>query len=118
LIGERGPELVIPNYIYTSPKFANVMAMLEGAIYSKQFKGGGNTASKPNIGWSMTGPVLIPNSPNNNSNSTNIDELLLMAITKLDKKLDEPFPAYILWDQTGYDNFNAKIAKAKKLGTF
>lgn len=36
LIGEAGPELVIPNWLYTAPPMANLMGALEGMIATGQ----------------------------------------------------------------------------------
>lgn len=45
LIGEAGPELVIPNWLYADPKQANLMGFLEAQIASKgnAFAAGGST---------------------------------------------------------------------------
>jgi hypothetical protein len=45
LIGEAGPELVIPNWLYADPKAANLMGYLEQAIASRggAFAAGGST---------------------------------------------------------------------------
>lgn len=48
LIGERGPELVIPNWLYESPRMADTMGMLENMIGAKQFQSGGAT-SQPTV---------------------------------------------------------------------
>lgn len=47
LLGEKGAELVIPNYLYTAPRMANTMAALENMISTRQFANGGNTSSTP-----------------------------------------------------------------------
>ena len=45
LIGEAGPELVIPNWLYADPKQANLMGFLEAQIASRgnAFAAGGST---------------------------------------------------------------------------
>jgi len=50
IIGEAGPELVIPNYLYTAPKMANTMRMLESMIGMREFAGGGSTNSTASNG--------------------------------------------------------------------
>jgi len=50
IIGEAGPELVIPNYLYTAPGMANTMRMLESAIGMREFARGGSTGGSGNAG--------------------------------------------------------------------
>jgi uncharacterized membrane protein YeaQ/YmgE (transglycosylase-associated protein family) len=55
LIGEAGAELVIPNWLYSDPKQANLMGFLEATIASK-----GNAFA---TGGSTTGASAVAASP-------------------------------------------------------
>jgi hypothetical protein len=44
LVGEKGPELVVPNWLYESPQMADTMSMIESQIGAKQFAEGGPTS--------------------------------------------------------------------------
>ena len=44
LVGEKGPELVVPNWLYESPQMADTMSMIESQIGAKQFAEGGKTS--------------------------------------------------------------------------
>ncbi|MDF7810518.1 tape measure protein [Hymenobacter sp. YC55] len=52
LIGEAGPELVIPNWLYADPKQADLMGFLEASIASKgrAFAEGGSTVPGATMG--------------------------------------------------------------------
>lgn len=119
LIAEKGPELVIPNWIYSSPRYANVMGALEAAIYTRQYAGGGNTVGSAN-GASATNrsttqlPLFSP-----------MDGKLIEAINRntevvgmLNKRLQTPIEGTILWDQQGFEDYNRLRNRSKLLGTF
>jgi len=44
LVGEKGPELVVPNWLYESPQMADTMSMIESQIGARQFAEGGKTS--------------------------------------------------------------------------
>jgi hypothetical protein len=56
LIGEAGPELVIPNWMYADPKQANLMGFLEAQIASRgnAFAAGGSTTGASAVASSVS----------------------------------------------------------------
>jgi phage-related minor tail protein len=56
LIGEAGPELVIPNWLYADPKQANLMGFLEAQIASRgnAFATGGSTTGASPVASSVS----------------------------------------------------------------
>lgn len=78
LIGERGPELVIPNRIYTNPANANVMAALESSI-ARQYYNGGATNNVSNV---VTNGI-----------DTELMQAVVATLNRLNNKLSEPIVA-------------------------
>jgi hypothetical protein len=62
LIGEAGPELVIPNWMYSDPKQANLMGFLEAQIASQgnAFATGGSTTKTSSV---VAGPDASTDEP-------------------------------------------------------
>jgi TP901 family phage tail tape measure protein len=80
LVGERGPEYVIPNYIYGDPKFANVIGALEAARTTRQYYSGGESGAA--IGSA--------------SNTSTTDAYIMqgnMIMSKLLERLEQPIIA-------------------------
>lgn len=105
LIGEKGAELVIPNWLYTMPSMVDTMSALEGMIYARNFAGGGNTV-------------------NNSVNSTIPSEVsaLIAANTKtmalLNKQLQSGIHAKMYWGQqtqTDYEKFVGRRERVKQI---
>jgi TP901 family phage tail tape measure protein len=106
LIGERGPELVIPNWLYTAPPMADVMRGLEAAIYSRQFAFGGSTAQN------MQMSIPIENA------GVRWMPALISTLDKLNEKLDEPLEAVTFYDKQKYDEYVKLENKARAAGKF
>lgn len=105
LIGEKGAELVIPNWLYTMPSMVDTMSALEGMIYARNFAGGGNTV-------------------NNSVNTTLPSEVtaLIAASTKtmamLNKQLQSGIQAKMYWGQqtqTDYEKFVGRRERVKQI---
>jgi TP901 family phage tail tape measure protein len=117
LIGERGPELVIPNWIYTSPKYANVMGALEAAIYSKQYYRGGATGAMNGTGATAVTATQVPQFVQGDDTQKQINMLMLDVLGKLNTRLENPIEGTIKWDQQGFEDYNRLRDRAKALGT-
>jgi len=106
LIGEKGPELVVPSWIYTAPSMAGVMDVLETMISTKQFAMGGATSTKA--------PVMqMPQ----NTDYTRKFDLLIMEMKGISEKLDKPFIAKTLWNQTEFERIQHIEEVSKKKST-
>ena len=124
LIGERGPELVIPNWLYTAPQSANVMRALEAAIYSKQvvtpqFAEGGNTSFFKGSGRGVA--RIVPGQ----LGSVLRDEMLGNAIIDikdtlalLNERLSNPIEAKTLYNKQDYDDYVKDDTRARSAGKF
>jgi hypothetical protein len=99
ILAEKGPEYVIPNWIYTSPKMANVMGMIE-AMRVRGYDGGG-----------ATGNTTVGNTP---GTADPMYGMLMQLMLKFMNKLDEPFEANLNWDRLVYEN--TKIGEALDTG--
>jgi hypothetical protein len=79
LIGEAGPELVIPNRLHADPKQADLMGMLEAQIASRgnTFAAGGSTIN----GFSTTGNNV------NDSSMTEVLQQMVRVLAQLDGRL-------------------------------
>lgn len=103
LIGERGPEFVVPNYIYSNPQNANVMAALEASVAQKK--------SVLSIGA-------------NSDSSANLQQLtvalasLTSMVNKLDERLAYPIEAVAYYDIQKYQEAAKLRDKALELGKF
>lgn len=77
LIGERGRELVLPNWMVESPKYANVVHWLEAERQKgvRAFADGGMTA--------ITSAPILPNSNNENRALTKFEEQLLQEVREM-----------------------------------
>lgn len=108
LIGEQGPELVIPNWLYAAPQTANVMRALEAAIYTKQFAVGGSTTNStlPNASSSNNDALAIVVAQNNRVMSMLLD------------RLDQPIEAKTLYNKQDYDDYVKDDTRARSAGKF
>lgn len=105
LIGEKGAELVIPNWLYTMPSMVDTMSALEGMIYARNFAGGGNTSSNP-VNTTMPAEVMA----------------LIAANTKvmssLNNQLKNGVTAKMYWGQqtqTDYEKFVGRRERVKEI---
>lgn len=106
LIGEKGPELVVPSWIYTAPSMAGVMDVLETMISTKQFAMGGATSTQA--------PVMqMPQSTDNSREMM----LMIKTLQSIDEKLDKPFIAKTLWNQTEFERIQHIEEVSKKKST-
>lgn len=105
LIGEKGPELVIPNYIYGNPKYANVMGALEAAIGVKQYGNGGDTGM-PTAGGTDNTQMAYLIKQNTETMAMLYARLQAPLYSKTYFKLQE------FWEADDLEK------KAKELGTF
>lgn len=97
IIGEAGPELVIPNYLYTAPQWQSTMSQLESAIGTREFANGGKTKS---------------------SSSTNLEAVIAMntqIIAQLSAQLQKPIEAVTYFNQNEYDRNAQNIATTRKI---
>lgn len=90
ILGEAGAEYVIPNWIYTMPKMANVM----GAIEAMRQRG---SATAGNIGASGGG------SGSEGNEVKGAVMMLMVATNKLIQRLDDPINASLNYDRLNYD---------------
>lgn len=74
LIGEKGTELVIPNWLYTDPKMQNNMKMLEYMIYNK-------TSTMPNSNNTSGGGGFT------NYSSTNNNDQIMQALAQMQQNI-------------------------------
>jgi hypothetical protein len=91
IAGERGSELVVPNWLVTHPRFLNIAGIIDTAIATRQFGSGGFTG---NVGG------------NQGSTDPAIHAMLqanAAAIDKLTTRLDEPFYGLAYFDKNKYD---------------
>lgn len=111
LIGEMGPELVIPNWLYSEPRMANVMLALEGAIAQRgipQFAAGGSTVFTKQDAQAMMSTVSTPTQ----------DPQLASLLAKLLERLDQPIEAVTLFKRQEYDEYVKLEDRAKAAGRF
>jgi TP901 family phage tail tape measure protein len=107
LFGERGPELVIPNYLYEEPRLANTMMALESMIASGRLPDAGRSAQ----GSSAT-------APGNNNELMQIVAMNTMAINSLQEQLRTGIIGKISWNRTDrdeLDKYNQRIDTVKAL---
>lgn len=88
ILGEKGYEYVVPNWIATMPEMANVMGLLE-AVRVRGYAGGGATAAAANAAVA--------------GNSGDANTMLTMAVLKLVSILDSGVEAKLSYDQLIYD---------------
>jgi hypothetical protein len=99
LIGEAGPELVIPNWMYSDPKQANLMGFLEAQIASK-----GNAFAD---GGSTTGTSAVATS----SPASGSDEQLVGLVQQLVKSHQEFRDEISDWQRNIDVNLDPRKAK-------
>lgn len=103
LIGERGPELVIPNWMYSSPRMASTMMALESMISGgRAFADGG-----PTTGGGVKG-----------FDDAELKQLLkynAATMARLNSMLDNGIIANVNWDQVGYDKYLGRREKVKQI---
>lgn len=88
ILGEKGYEYVVPNWIATMPEMANVMGLLE-AVRVRGYAGGGATTAAANAAVA--------------GNSGDANTMLTMAVLKLVSILDGGVEAKLSYDQLMYD---------------
>ena len=103
MVGERGPEYVIPNYIYGDPKFANVIGALEAARTTRQFGSGGSTAA-PVPGTTSTTDAYIMQGN--------------MIMSKLLERLEQPIIAKAYYNIQEFHEADDLEKLARKKGKF
>lgn len=109
LIGEKGPELVIPNWLYTAPATADLMGALENIIETRQFGNGGKTSD--------SNPI---NTMSNDDMKKFLGEnfkVMFGLLAEVSKEMRNPKPAKILWNQTDYETFQGIEEKTKKMSS-
>jgi hypothetical protein len=109
LIGEKGPELVIPNWLYTAPATADLMGALENIIETRQFGNGGRTSD--------SNPI---NPMSNDDMKKFLGEnfkVMFGLLAEVSKEMRNPKPAKILWNQTDYETFQGIEEKTKKMSS-
>ena len=99
IVGERGPELVIPNNIYQHPKMANTMAMLETMIGVREYASGGRTAQS-----SGTSPELMGLIASNT-----------MVMNMLMERLNAPIEAVAYLNPVKADEYERQLDTVKTL---
>lgn len=103
LIGERGPELVIPNWMYSSPRMASTMMALESMISGgRAFADGGPTTGGGAKGF----------------DDAELKQLLkynAATMARLNSMLDNGIIANVNWDQVGYDKYLGRREKVKQI---
>lgn len=105
LIGEKGSELVIPNWLYKSPKMINTMNALESMIYNaKPFANGGATASS------------MPSQQNFDDKELKMMLKFQAGIMKsLDETLKKGIVAKTFYDRTAFEKYESRVEKAKQI---
>lgn len=103
LIAERGPELVIPNNIYTNPANANVMAGLESAI-ARQYYSGGATNNVSNVTNNGADSEAL-------SRNTAVMNMLL-------QKLEEPLVASTYLDLQDLEDAQDRRQRSQSLANY
>lgn len=99
IVGERGPELVIPNYLYTNPKMANTMAMLEHMIGVREYAAGGKTTQSNSIPGEIQALIA--------SNT--------MIMSKLLDRLESPIEAVAYLNPVKADEYEKQLTTIKSL---
>lgn len=106
LVGEKGAELVIPNWLYSSPRMANTMSALESMIYNaRPFAAGGNT--------------VVNNVPGaDNSEIASALKMNAAIMLQLKNNLDKGFVGKINWgqsEQTEFEKFTNRREQVKTI---
>lgn len=100
IIGEKGPEFVIPNWLYTAPEWASTMSSLENAV------SGGSASTR---------------SDNNGKSDAVMKALIQMvgkmdaSINKLDAKLSKPISAVTYFNEDEYRKKKAQVDLTRKI---
>lgn len=102
IIGEKGPELVVPNWLYSHPQMVDTMGAIEASINSRRLIGGYNSTTT-GAGGTDTGAIAAAMDKNT---------AVMMALMK---KLDEPILAHTNFSVQEYDRFNDLLAKSSLL---
>jgi hypothetical protein len=88
IIGEQGPELIIPNWLYTHPRMVDTMSALQGMISARQFADGGVTA-----------PVTMPQSSNTDDRLSVLISQNMNLMQIIAERMNMPMVANITYDQ-------------------
>jgi TP901 family phage tail tape measure protein len=106
IVGEKGAELVIPNWLYSSPRMANTMSALESMIYNaRPFAAGGNT--------------VVNNTPGaDNSEIAMALKMNAQVMMALKNNLDKGITSKISWgqsEQTEFEKFTNRREQVKSI---
>lgn len=120
IVGENGPEYVIPNEMLQNPEVVGFVNAIEAARLKGEFR---NPLNMPVTGRASGGYVMPPTntatSPSAGgvaaSSTISIPPELIATLDRLNKRLDKPLPAYLRKYGSGglYDEMNrdSKIRK-------
>ncbi len=105
LIGERGSELVIPNWLYKSPNMVNTMGALESMIQNaKPFAEGGSTIPSPSIANTFDDKELKALLKFNAGVMQNLNDAIKNGII-----------AKTLYDRTEFEKYESRVSKTKEI---
>lgn len=106
LVGEKGAELVVPNWLYTSPAMANTMHALESMIYNaRPFAQGGTTTTAQ--------PIF-----NSNDDIKMFLAANMKLMDKINSSLNTGIQAKMYWgqnEQTEFEKFSNRRTKVEEI---
>lgn len=120
IVGENGPEYVIPNEMLQNPEVAGFVNAIEASRLKGEFR---NPLNMPVPGRALGGYVMTPTNTAASSSAggvtasstVSIPPELIATLDRLNKRLDKPLPAYLRKYGSGglYDEMNrdSKIRK-------
>ena len=120
IVGENGPEYVIPNEMLQNPEVAGFVNAIEASRLKGEFR---NPLNMPVPGRALGGYVMTPTNTVaassaggvTASSTVSIPPELIATLDRLNKRLDKPLPAYLRKYGSGglYDEMNrdSKIRK-------
>lgn len=120
IVGENGPEYVIPNEMLQNPEVAGFVNAIEASRLKGEFR---NPLNMPVPGRALGGYVMTPTNTAaassaggvTASSTVSIPPELIATLDRLNKRLDKPLPAYLRKYGSGglYDEMNrdSKIRK-------
>lgn len=120
IVGENGPEYVIPNEMLQNPEVADFVNAIEASRLKGEFR---NPLNMPVPGRALGGYVMTPTNTVaassaggvTASSTVSIPPELIATLDRLNKRLDKPLPAYLRKYGSGglYDEMNrdSKIRK-------
>lgn len=100
IVAEKGPELVIPNDIYTAPQYSDMMAHLEHVI-SRGYAAGGTTTTAPlrpfEAGGTTSSVPIAPIQPGSATDAMLIDAIN-MNTRAVQQLMSSGVRAYMEWE--------------------